>query len=87
VPQFPSLSNLLNWNSCWDGKNLDSPDHMAHMAYPNGTFEAQSPCPSTHPVRMPQLMYETIFETKAFNDKSLWPTDGTQPFVWSFGDG
>lgn len=25
-------------------------------------------------------------DTRPFNDKSLWPADGTQPFVWSFGD-
>lgn len=53
----------------------------------SGTFESQGPCPATHPVRMPQLMYEVIFETKDFNNKADWPTDGTQPFVWSFGDG
>lgn len=27
--------------TCWDGVNLDSPDHMSHMAYPeSGTFES-----------------------------------------------
>lgn len=78
----------LRFPTCWDGVNLDSPDHISHMSYPaSGTFESQGPCPATHPVRMPQLMYEVIFETKDFNNKADWPTDGTQPFVWSFGDG
>jgi len=31
-------------------------------------------------------MYETIWDTNQFNDKFLWPEDGSQPFVWSFGD-
>jgi hypothetical protein len=35
---------------------------------------------------MPQVAYETMWNTTQFNDKSLWPTDGSQPFVWSFGD-
>ena len=35
---------------------------------------------------MPQLMYEVIYETTPFNDASLWPTDGSQPFVYSFDD-
>jgi hypothetical protein len=35
---------------------------------------------------MPQLMYEVIYETEPFNDASLWPTDGSQPFVYSFDD-
>ena len=78
---------VVNFTSCWDGKNLDSPDHQSHMAYPaNGTFENQGPCPESHPVRMPQLMYETIWDTAPFNNKEDWPEDGSQPFVWSFGD-
>ena len=29
----------LRFPTCWDGKNLDSPDHMSHMSYPEtGTF-------------------------------------------------
>ncbi|KAF2190425.1 hypothetical protein K469DRAFT_697695 [Zopfia rhizophila CBS 207.26] len=78
----------LRFPTCWDGKNLDSPDHISHMSYPaSGTFESQGPCPASHPERMPQLMYEVIFETKDFNNKNDWPADGSQPFVWSFGDG
>lgn len=73
--------------SCWDGVNLDSPDHMAHVSYPaNGTFDNQGPCPSSHPVRIPQILYEVIFETGEFNTKEQWPADGSQPFVWSFSD-
>jgi len=51
-----------------------------------GTFESSGPCPASHPVRVPQLMYETIWDTKAFNNKDLWPEDGSQPFVWSMND-
>jgi Domain of unknown function (DUF1996) len=43
-------------------------------------------CPASHPVRIPQIMLETIWDTREFNDKSTWPTDAAQPFVWSFGD-
>jgi hypothetical protein len=35
---------------------------------------------------MPQVMFEVIYETKDFNDPALWPEDGSQPFVYSFGD-
>ncbi|KAF2822494.1 hypothetical protein CC86DRAFT_357397 [Ophiobolus disseminans] len=77
----------VRFPTCWDGQNLDSPDHMAHVAYPSsGTFENNGPCPATHPVKLPQLFFEIIFDTTKFNDKSLWPEDGSQPFVWSFGD-
>ncbi|KAK0636043.1 hypothetical protein B0T17DRAFT_587340 [Bombardia bombarda] len=77
----------VRFPTCWDGKNLDSPDHRSHMAYPeSGTFESGGPCPASHPVRVPQLMYETIWDTSSFNDKALWPEDGSQPFVWSMDD-
>jgi hypothetical protein len=68
---------------CWDGKNLDSPDHQSHMYSTTkvGTFVEAGPCPASHPVRMPQLAYETIWDTRQFNDKALWPSDGSQPFV------
>jgi hypothetical protein len=32
-------------------------------------------------------MFEVIYETAPFNNPSDWPTDGSQPFVYSFGDG
>lgn len=73
--------------SCWDGKNLDSPDHKSHVAYPSsGSFEMSSACPSTHPVRLPQVMYEVMWDTREFNDPSIWPEDGSQPFVYSMSD-
>ncbi|OAA56272.1 hypothetical protein SPI_07883 [Niveomyces insectorum RCEF 264] len=43
--------------TCWDGKNLDSPDHQSHMAYsPGGSALAGSACPASHPIRVPQVM-------------------------------
>jgi hypothetical protein len=81
------IMTSLRFPTCWDGKNLDSPDHMSHMSYPStGTFESSGPCPTTHPVRTAQLMYEVVWDTKPFNDLE-WPKDGNSPFVWSFGDG
>jgi hypothetical protein len=37
-------------------------------------------------VRVPQLFYETAWDTRQFNNKAEWPTDGSQPFVFSTGD-
>jgi hypothetical protein len=66
--------------SCWDGKNLDSPDHKAHVAYPtSGPADFLSlggNCPSTHPIRIPQLMYEVVWDTTPFNNRADWPADG-----------
>lgn len=36
---------------CWDGRNLDSADHRSHMALVSPHVD----CPSSHPVRLPQI--------------------------------
>ncbi|KAL1853209.1 hypothetical protein Daus18300_011857 [Diaporthe australafricana] len=77
----------VRFPTCWDGVNLDSPNHMDHVTYPaNGTFESGGPCPASHPVRIPQLMFETIWDTRQFNSANDWPVDSSQPFVWSMDD-
>jgi hypothetical protein len=62
-------------------------------------FAAGAACPSSHPVRVPQLAYETLWvcsvlpipprtltspkDTAEFKD--MWPKDGSNPFVFSYG--
>ncbi|KAL1612457.1 hypothetical protein SLS60_000684 [Paraconiothyrium brasiliense] len=42
---------------------------MSHMSYPEtGTFESGGPCPTTHPVRTAQVMFEVLWDTKEFNE-------------------
>ncbi len=43
------LSFEVIFPQCWDGVNLDSPDHKSHMAYANNG------CPATHPVPLPEI--------------------------------
>ncbi|KAF2473423.1 uncharacterized protein BDR25DRAFT_218985 [Lindgomyces ingoldianus] len=71
--------------SCWDGKNVDSPDHKSHVAYAPGSALAGDKCPSTHPVRIPQVMYEIMFDTSGFANPDYYK-GGKQPLVYSFGD-
>ncbi|CAI4215798.1 unnamed protein product [Parascedosporium putredinis] len=70
--------------ACWDGKNLDSADHQSHMynTMDRGGFTNAPPCPASHPVRVPQVTYETVWDTTQFN--SMWPAGTPNPFVWSF---
>ncbi|KAI0403825.1 hypothetical protein F4802DRAFT_271365 [Xylaria palmicola] len=91
TPNFPArpcpagIMAIHHFPACWDGVNLDSPDHQAHMySTTRGYFQEAGPCPASHPVRVPQLAYETMWDTTGF--AGLWPRDGSQPFVWSFGD-
>jgi hypothetical protein len=90
VKDFPSspcsggLFTTHHFPACWDGKNLDSPDHQSHMYNTvNGEgFTNAGKCPSTHPVRVPQVTYETVWDTTKFN--SMWTSGAKNPFVWSF---
>ncbi|KXX80586.1 hypothetical protein MMYC01_202709 [Madurella mycetomatis] len=90
LPKQPCPAGIMaihHFPACWDGKNLDSPNHQDHMYYTGrGGFVAHGACPSSHPVRMPHVALETMWDTRPFNDRSLWPEDGSQPFVWSYQD-
>lgn len=72
--------------SCWDGKNVDSADHQSHVAYSNAGGLGTTSCPTTHPVAIPQVMYEIMWDTGRYKNTS-WYGTGKQPFVYSFGDG
>ncbi|KAH8883181.1 hypothetical protein GQ53DRAFT_664329 [Thozetella sp. PMI_491] len=86
-PCAGGIRSTVTFPTCWDGKNVDSPDHKSHVAYPKtGTFESTGTCPDSHPVRLPQLMYEIMWDTRQFNNPDDWPTDGSQPLVYSMGD-
>ncbi|KAF2867442.1 hypothetical protein BDV95DRAFT_610834 [Massariosphaeria phaeospora] len=70
--------------ACWDGVNTDSPDHQSHMfntINSNGFTNAPA-CPASHPVRVPQVTYETTWDTTKFN--SMWKSGAPNPYVWSF---
>jgi len=91
LPQFPEkpckggIMTVHHFPACWDGKNLDSPDHQAHMFNTvKDAFQVSGACPATHPVRMPQVAYETLWDTTQFNN--MWKSGDPNPFVLSFGD-
>eukprot|EP01117_Protostelium_nocturnum_P001963 TRINITY_DN12618_c0_g1_i1.p1 TRINITY_DN12618_c0_g1~~TRINITY_DN12618_c0_g1_i1.p1 ORF type:complete len:582 (-),score=180.01 TRINITY_DN12618_c0_g1_i1:250-1995(-) len=65
---------------CWDGVNLDSPDHKSHMSYPTKRANGGD-CPATHPVRIPGIFFEAFYSVDQFPHGT-----GTNPFVFSNGD-
>lgn len=88
TPNFPTtncpdgLRAQVYFPSCWDGVNLDSPDHKSHVAYPTQDYD-NGPCPATHPVRIISIFIEVNWHTEQFG--AMWYGD-QQPFVFSFGD-
>jgi len=75
------LNARIQFQSCWDGVNLDSPDHQSHVAYLSGLDNGA--CPDTHPVGLMHIMYEITWDVDAF--ASRW-TPPNWPFVYSTGD-
>jgi hypothetical protein len=49
-----------------------------------GAFVNAGPCPASHPVRVPQVAYETLWDTTQFH--SLWQDGTPNPFTLSYGD-
>ena len=45
-----SLQLTVTFPECWNGRDLDSPDHKRHLAYTGNGL-----CPSSHPVAVPSL--------------------------------
>lgn len=54
---------------CWDGNNLDSPDHKSHVVYPITVRNAGDSrgwshyeCPQTHPKVLPEVSYSISWD-------------------------
>jgi len=82
------IRQTIIFPGCWDGKNLDSPDHHSHVAYGGGYgANGGGSCPTTHPVKLPQIMYELMWNISSFQaNKAIWPASGN-PFVYSMNLG
>ncbi|KAG8704597.1 hypothetical protein FRC09_003442, partial [Ceratobasidium sp. 395] len=72
----------LHLPACWDGKNLDSTNHVSHVAYLSKLDTGS--CPPTHPVPLMKLFYEVTWDIHAF--ASRWAATDGWPFVYSNGD-
>ncbi len=63
----------INFPACWNGRDLDSPDHQSHMAYPifsNATNGSK--CPSTHPYQIPTITEIFTWKIPAGSVMSKW---------------
>jgi len=56
---------------CWDGRNLDSPDHKSHMSYVVQVSGGYT-CPSTHPVALPQVTFNIAYTVQTQDAARAW---------------
>ena len=58
---------------CWDGKNLDSPDHRSHLVFLlRDANTGKEYCPSTHPYLIPRLHFQRFFTIRSDDVTSSW---------------
>jgi len=63
----------VDFPQCWDGVNLDSPDHKSHMTIPvNVKANNTGNCPATHPVALPQIAYQVLYQVKVADEPKYW---------------
>jgi hypothetical protein len=70
IPNCPAGTQLdftISFPRCWDGVNLDSPNHKSHMAFGTGKG-----CPSTHPVALPLLSLNIHYDVKKTGETLNW---------------
>ncbi|KAJ8461929.1 hypothetical protein ONZ45_g18114 [Pleurotus djamor] len=80
------IRSQVNFPSCWDGKNVDSPDHKSHVAYQaNGPDSGGCKDPK-FPVVLPRIFNEIYWSTNAFDNVRSQAKNPSQPFVFSNGD-
>jgi hypothetical protein len=66
------LDAVVDAPTCWDGKNLDSPDHRSHVAYMVDSHMGYPKCPDTHPYIIPGFVLGANYLIVAGEDTSGW---------------
>jgi Domain of unknown function (DUF1996) len=66
--QGDKLVVVVRFPRCWNGRDLDSPDHQSHVAY----IRDGKNCPTSHPVILPEITYNLVFSVRTPGGTSKW---------------
>ena len=67
-----NMQMKVSFPQCWDGLNLDSPNHQDHMAYSKLSYTTANKCPTTHPIGIPQISINMNFKVLTANSAKNW---------------
>jgi Domain of unknown function (DUF1996) len=65
--QGGKIVSKIEFPQCWDGINLDSPDHISHMAQAN-----IGSCPATHPIAIPHISLNIYYKVTSAEGTKNW---------------
>jgi hypothetical protein len=57
---------VMRFPDCWNGRDLDSPDHKSHLAY-----RVRGVCPAGYPVALPRLSFNVHYRLNSLTGLSL----------------
>ena len=66
--QGNTINSDVEFKQCWDGKNLDSPDHQSHMA----DIAPGAVCPASHPVVIPHISLQIGYKVTDASGTQNW---------------
>ena len=68
-----TMTASVEFPQCWDGVNLDAPDHKSHMAYViYQNPPLKSYCPASHPVQLPMINEQFDFPILPHHHPDRW---------------
>lgn len=70
------LATLDSAPNCWDGVNLDTPDHRSHLSYGSYGSWGYYKCPNTHPYIIPGYTIKAFYTIDETLDRSGTYTPG-----------
>ena len=71
-PAGAQLGAIVKAPGCWDGKNLDTPDHRSHVAYHTYGTWGYAKCPSTHPYVIPGFTLQAWYTVGTGESVTNW---------------
>lgn len=72
-PVGSTIEATIEFPMCWDGVNLDSPDHKSHMAFIAWNNDLRkNMCPASHPVELPMLAEKVKYLVTEAGSTARW---------------
>ncbi|KAJ6463450.1 hypothetical protein C8R45DRAFT_1025772 [Mycena sanguinolenta] len=80
------IRSQINFPSCWNGKDTDSPSHKSHVAFLSTGPDNGTCTDPAFPVTLPRIFMEVYWISQVFEDQRKFAMTPSQPFVFANGD-